>query len=202
MRILIADDHDLFLGVLSAYLVADGFEVVTACDVGSAIAVVERDGAFDLILLDYTMPGMNGLQGLQKVIAISGDRPVALMSGTASGGIAERGMSLGAAGFVPKTLPARSVVNAIRFMAAGERYLPLELARGTDPTEGAFESQFSVRERQVLRGLCEGKPNKEIARDLTLREPTIKLHVKMVCRKLEARNRTHAAMLAKEAGFC
>jgi len=54
----------------------------------------------------------------------------------------------------------------------------------------------------VLAGLCEGKANKEIARDLALREPTIKLHVKAICRKLDARNRTHAAMIAKEGGFC
>jgi two-component system, NarL family, nitrate/nitrite response regulator NarL len=61
---------------------------------------------------------------------------------------------------------------------------------------------LSAREREVLAGLCAGKANKEIARDLGLREPTIKLHVKLVCRKLEARNRTHAAMIAREAGLC
>jgi DNA-binding NarL/FixJ family response regulator len=60
---------------------------------------------------------------------------------------------------------------------------------------------LSPREQQVLRALCEGKANEEIARDLDLREPTVKLHVKLVCRKLGARNRTHAAMLARDAGF-
>jgi DNA-binding NarL/FixJ family response regulator len=54
----------------------------------------------------------------------------------------------------------------------------------------------------VLAGLCAGHANKEIARDLNLREPTIKLHVKTICRKLDAKNRTHAAMIARERALC
>ena len=54
----------------------------------------------------------------------------------------------------------------------------------------------------MLAGLCAGQANKEIARDLALREPTIKLHVKLICRKLGARNRTHAAMIARERAIC
>lgn len=96
------------------------------------------------------------------------------------------------------------MVNAIRFMASGERYVPIDMLRGAsgDAAPQPFDGRLSPRETQVLRGLCEGKANKEIARDLELREPTVKLHVKLLCRKLDARNRTHAAMLAKDAGFC
>jgi DNA-binding NarL/FixJ family response regulator len=202
LRILIADDHELFRDVLDSYLVSAGDFTVTATgDVAGAEAALLRDGPFDLVLLDYSMPGMNGFQGLQQVIARADECPVALMSGTAARGVAERALEIGAAGFLPKTLPAKSVINAIRFMAAGERYLPLDIARtGNEPAE-AFAGQFSPRERQVLEGLCRGKSNKEIALDLGLREPTVKLHVKLVCRKLGARNRTHAAMIAKDAGF-
>jgi DNA-binding NarL/FixJ family response regulator len=204
MKILIADDHDLLRDVLRSYLEAEGgFDVTLASDVDGAAAVIAAHGPFDITLLDYTMPGMKGFEGLKRIIAASGDAPVAIISGSVSGNIPERALEEGAVGFLPKTLPARTLVNAIRFMAAGERYLPIDLLKSMqkDSDMTPFDDRLSPRERQVLRALCEGKANKEIALDLQLREPTVKLHVKLVCRKLGARNRTHAAMLARDVGF-
>jgi DNA-binding NarL/FixJ family response regulator len=204
VNILIADDHDLLRDVLRSYLEADGgFAVDTASDVDSALAAIAAGAAFDVVLLDYNMPGMNGFEGLGRVRAAGGDVPIAIISGSWAGGLPERALAEGAAGFVPKTLPAKSLINAIRFMAAGERYLPLDRLQSLHGEAEArpFADRLSPREQQVLRALCEGKANKEIARDLELREPTVKLHVKLVCRKLGARNRTHAAMVARDAGF-
>lgn len=203
MHILIADDHELLRDVLRSYLESEGgFTVETVADLPAALERISAvDAAFDLVVLDYGMPGMDGYSGLVRAMAASAGKPVALMSGLAPPGVAERVLALGAAGYLPKTLPARSLVNAIRFMAAGETYMPLDLhGPGQDP--GAAPSILSPRERQVLAGLCAGHANKEIARDLDLREPTIKLHVKLICRKLGARNRTHAAMIARERQLC
>lgn len=198
MRILIADDHELLRDMLRSYLEAEtGFEVETVADLPAALARIAADEPFDLILLDFAMPGMDGYAGLEAAVRAAGDRPVALMSGLAPAGVSERVLACGAAGYLPKTLPARSVVNAIRFMAAGETYMPMEILR-PKPPEGESQSVLSSREREVLGGLCKGLSNKEIALDLDLREPTIKLHVKALCRKLGARNRTHAAMIARE----
>ena len=69
-----------------------------------------------------------------------------------------------------------------------------------EPPPNPLAGKLSARELEVLGGLVAGKSNKEIARDLELQEVTIKLHVKTLCRKLGARNRTHAAMIAKDAG--
>jgi DNA-binding NarL/FixJ family response regulator len=203
MRILIADDHELLRDVLRSYLEAEGgFVIETVADLPQALAAIAAAPApFDLAVLDYGMPGMDGYDGLDRAIAASGGRPVALMSGLAPAGVAERVLAAGAAGYLPKTLPARSLVNAIRFMAAGEVYMPLDLHRPSRNVEGA-PSNLSRRELEVLAGLCAGHANKEIARELNLREPTIKLHVKTICRKLDARNRTHAAMIARERALC
>ncbi len=204
LKVLIADDHDLFREVLRSFLETEAdCAVELAGDLAGALAMIANCGPFEVVLLDFSMPGMNGYDGLERAIAAAGGRPVALMSGTINSEVAERALAVGAAGFLPKTLPARSLVNSIRFMAAGERYVPLDLTRaaGTDGT-GAFEKLLTNREQQVLRGLCQGHSNKEIARDLQLSEPTVKLHVKALCRKLDARNRTQAAMCAKQAGFC
>lgn len=203
MRVLIADDHDLLCDALKSVLSAEpDFAVSTAADVPSALDLIRREPPFDVILLDFSMPGMNGFDGLSSVRAVSGEAAVGLMSGVAPPGVARRAIECGAAGFIPKTLPARSMVNAIRFMAAGERFLPVDLAGESAARTPDLPGQsLTPRERQVLVGLCQGKLNKEIARELGLSEPTIKLHVKLICRKLNARNRTHAAMIAKEAGL-
>ncbi|MGR3713314.1 MAG: LuxR C-terminal-related transcriptional regulator [Shimia sp.] len=200
MQILIADDHDLLRDTLVAFVqAAGGIDVVTAPDLDSAIKIVEEKGPFDLVLLDYNMPGMNRLEGMRKVIALPKAPRVALISGEAPRAVVQEAIAAGAAGFVPKTLPAKSLVNAIRFMAAGEQFVPLDLLAPTEQSTHPMVKLLTRRELQVLEGLTDGKSNKEIARDLDLSEPTIKLHVKNLYRKIGASNRTQAALLAREA---
>ncbi|MDW3224385.1 MAG: response regulator transcription factor [Paracoccaceae bacterium] len=203
MRVLIADDHELVLDTLVAYIEATGgIEVVTAPDFQTARKKIETEAAFDLVLLDLNMPGMNGMEGLQTAIGMEGATRVALITGEASRDLAEKALELGAAGFVPKTLPAKSLVNAIRFMAMGEKYIPAGFMSGAEAqNDHPLAKKLTQREMQVLKGLTEGKSNKEIARDLDLSEPTIKLHVKTLYRKVGASNRTQAALTAKEAGL-
>lgn len=203
MRILIADDHDLLRDTLVLFLESQGIEAQSVKDLPSALERVRSHGPFDLVLLDFGMPGMNGLDGMKRAIAEKGATRVALMSGIAPRDVAEQALSLGAAGFLPKTLPAKSLANAVRFMAMGEQYAPIDfMTSAPDETaQNALAEKLSKRELQVLHGLCEGKSNKEIARDLELMEPTVKLHVKTLYRKIGAANRTQAAILAKEAGM-
>lgn len=196
LRVLIADDHNLVRETIALFLESEGITgVATVKSVDQAIEEANRSGSFDLVLLDYNMPGMNGLAGLARMIDANAGRPVALISGDATPAIVNDAISAGAAGFVPKTLGARSMISAIRFMAAGEVFVPFGFLQQA-PADAIVG--LSDRESQVLRGLCEGKYNKEIARDLGLQEVTVKLHVKTLCRKLDAKNRTQAAMIAKD----
>lgn len=198
-RILLVDDHDLVRETLADFLRAKGgFVVEEANCFAAALVVAERGAAFDLVLLDYLMPGMDGLSGLATMQARSGC-PVAILSGTAPPDVARRVLRAGAAGFLPKTLKPQALIAAVRDMLAGEIYEPLDFLRDTG--DDGQQIRLTPRETDVLVGISEGKSNKEIARDLDIQEVTVKLHLKTMSRKLGAKNRTHAAMLARDIGL-
>ena len=203
MRVLIADDHDLLRDTLVLFLESeDGIKAEAVGTLGEAHKRIIDDEPYDLILLDYNMPGMNGLNGLSATLEMNGGQRVALISGEAKREIAEQALEAGAAGFVPKTLPAKSMINAVRFMAMGEQYAPVDFMTAVeDAPSNPLAEKLSPRELEVLKGLTEGKSNKEIARDLDITEPTVKLHMKTLFRKVDATNRTQAAMIAREAGL-
>jgi two-component system nitrate/nitrite response regulator NarL len=183
--------------MISSFLESQiGAGLERANDYGEAENKVKASGPFDLVLLDYEMPGMNGLDGLRSMIELNQGKPVAILSGAASRSIAEAALALGAAGFVPKTMGAKSMVFAVKFMIAGEKFAPFEFLF-KDKAENPFG--LSGREKEVLIGICAGKSNKEIARDLELQEVTVKMHVRSLTAKMAAKNRTHAAMIARES---
>jgi len=203
MRVLIADDHDLLRDTLDLWFQQERIEVTPAEDLDSALQVVEKNEPFDLILLDYGMPGMNGLDGLTRGLDAGKGARVAVMSGVAPREVAEQALEMGAAGFLPKTLPAKSLVNAVRFMAMGEQYAPIDFMTAAPETEvvNPLAQKLTPRELQMLEKLCEGLSNKEIARALDIQEPTVKLHMKTLYRKIGAHNRTQAALIARDAGL-
>lgn len=199
LRVLFADDHELLRDTLVLYLrQEEDMDVTPVSNLEEAAQCWRQNGPFDLVLLDLRMPGMEGLNGLKLAIA-EGVR-VALISGLSVRQKAEEVSELGAAGFLSKSMPAHSLANAIRFMAMGEKFVSIDLlgepsAVGLHP----MTQLLSRRELQVLEHVCIGRSDKEIARELGIRTPTVKLHMKMMFRKLGVQNRTQAAMAAKDA---
>ncbi|WP_375172853.1 response regulator transcription factor [Pseudooceanicola sp.] len=192
--ILLADDHELVRDTIAAYLMQNGRHNVRAVANLAEAEIALESGAYDLVLLDYRMPGMEALDGLRRLAERHPDLPIALISGAAGGEVARQAVDLGAAGFLPKTLTAEDMIHAVDVLMAGAVYLPDGAL--SDATHG-----LTPREVEVVRGIAGGKSNKEIARDLGVQEVTIKLHVKTLSRKLGARNRTHAAMRARDLGL-
>ena len=205
-KILLADDHDLVRETIADYLRRQGgVEVICAESLFHAAEVAkgftqesaQESAAIDLVLLDYAMPGMDSLTGLDTMMELV-TCPVAIFSGIASSDVAHKALAAGASGFLPKTLTPEALLSAVHYMLAGNIFRPKEFLEGL---EWPDDINLTPRERDVLRGLCAGRTNKEIARDHNIQEVTVKLHVKTLSRKLDARNRTHAAMLARDFGL-
>lgn len=203
MRILIADDHDMVLETIAAFIKSElDAEISTAGDLDAALDVMGSAAPFDLVLLDYNMPGMNGLEGLARARDFAPGLKVAILSGNLSNRLAQEALRAGAAGFLPKTMGSKSLVNAVRFMIDGEVFVPHSLLEESHSSAAnPLADKLTSRELDVLEKLCHGQANKEIANALGLQEVTIKLHVRSLCKKIGAKNRTQAALLAKESGL-
>jgi len=202
ISVLIADDHGMILDILSLYLSAQtDISVKTASDVEAAADLLKTEGSFDVILLDYNMQGMHGLKGFDRILRSNASKPVAILTGNPTRRMMDEALEAGAAGILPKTMPAKSLANAIRFIHAGETYMPLSLMRDEMNSPSSNGGPLSSREMTVLAFLGEGKQNKEIANELALSEATIKMHVKSICKKLDANNRTHAVINARDMGL-
>ena len=199
IRLLIADDHAMILEMLQLYLngVSD-IKVETVPDLPSAVREIDKSGPYDLVLVDLDMPGMDGLSGLTKALEHNGGKPVGILTSSPSPRVVEEVMALGGAGIVLKTASLKNLANEIRFMAGGGRYLPIELVEKRQATTDESGTGLSKREFGVLELLAEGMPNREIGAALTLAEPTVKMHVKSICKKLGVSNRTQAVIAARD----
>jgi DNA-binding NarL/FixJ family response regulator len=210
MRILIADDHTLVRqGLMPFFKALDAaIEVLEAGSLDEAITVAAAAESLDLILLDLKMPGMRGVQGLTAMRDAHEGIPVVILSGSVDSQDVIECADAGAAGYLPKTLNATAMINALRLVLSGERYFP-SFAFST-PRKTAEEqkidqsnplSHLEERERIILGMVVEGRTNKEIARALELQEVTIKVQTRNIYRKLGAANRSQAVRIAMENGW-
>lgn len=205
MRVLLADDHNLVRDALKNYIerLEPSVEILTAESLDDALAVAERSQPLDLVILDLKMPGMLGLDGLKEMRTRLPGLPVVIMSGGASQEDVRTALDMGARGYLPKTLSGPALVSAIKLILAGERFVPFDAFSPSPeavpfPRVAEAAAALTQREREVLDYLKDGLSNKEIARALDLQEVTIKLHIRGICRKLGAKNRTQAALRAQE----
>jgi len=207
MKLIIADDHSLLRDLLTSFIeeASPGASVSTCGSVDEVLTLLRSGKDYDLIILDLRMPGMNGLGGIERVKEAADGVPVALMSGVATKDDIQEALNRGAAGFLPKTLKARALTAAIDLMIGGEVFLPATTFNENGPGGLSGDpdviADFSKREKEVLSLLFKGFSNKEMAREMGLQEVTVKLHIRSLCKKLGAKNRTQAAMMALERGI-
>jgi len=197
IAILIADDHELVRDAVAQLLRAEAdFEISVANDMQSVQAAVVTHGSFDIVLMDVNMPGMNGLEGVETIVAANSPGAIVIFSGQVDNSFVMNAIDLGAKGYIPKTLPLRSLSSALRLVSSGQTFLPIMDRQDVRASQAGYN--LTDRERSVLRKLPSGMTNKEIARIECITEMMVKMHMRSICAKLNAKNRTHAAMIARQ----
>ncbi|PWC41920.1 response regulator transcription factor [Azospirillum sp. TSO22-1] len=202
MRALIVDDHPLYLDAARSHLerTFPGAEIVEARTFEAALEQARTGGPFDLVLLDFWMPGAGGGASVARMVAAAAGASVAVMSGGATPADVGACIAAGAKGFLPKTLDAPMFAAAVNMILIGGTYVPAEFAGPAAPPAGAATAadgrELSARETEVLEMIVAGASNKEIARKLEIQEVTVKLHANRIFNKLGVRNRAQAAVKA------
>ncbi len=190
---LVAANHDL-AGRLEITLQAAGAETELVTD--PAAAVSRLQSAEGIALLDYDMPGLAGTRAVRLARSLLGERPLGVVYGLAAPGMAHRALSAGATGVLPDDLDGETMKAALTLLEQRKRFSIFSGAIQLKSFDAA--TALTDRELQVLHGVCDGLQNKEIAHRFGISEVTVKMHVRAVIRKLGARNRTQAAMIARD----
>ena len=207
-RFIIVDDHPLFRGALGQAL-RDSFGDAEILEAGSLDELTDRlaaAGETDLILLDLSMPGVQGLSGLVYLRAQHPAVPVAIVSASEDAATIRQCLDCGASGFIPKSQPVERIREAIRRIMDGEVWLPPDLDVNNVPSAESAElvsrlSTLTPQQVRVLMMLGEGLLNKQIAYKLGVSEATIKAHVSAILQKLGVDSRTQAVIaISKVAG--
>lgn len=214
MRAIIADDHPLYREAMGLRLQRQhgGAEIVEVGRLDELMALAgEKAQSADLILLDLRMPGMQGGRSVAGVVQAFPDSAVVLVSGAAAFEDVRQAIAAGARGFLPKTLSSKLFAGAVAMILAGGTFLPAEtlemngtLAHTPPAPDGEavqLPPDLTKRQQQVLAQIAAGATNKEIGRNLDIAEVTVKLHIRQILRKINARNRAEAASIATRAGL-
>lgn len=197
MRVLIADDHNLFRDGLQLLIESQypDAHFSTSNSLTDAISKIEEEPSFHLIILDLHMPGMESIESIRNTCELAGTTPVMIISGKENSSVSSACLTAGASAYIPKSSDSDIILSGIQAVLSGGTFFPRNqaLAPGNDPL-----SRLAGRKRKVLALLAEGCSNKEIAERLFLTEGTIKQYVSDILCELGVDNRTQAGMKARE----
>ncbi|MCF8478548.1 MAG: response regulator transcription factor [Pseudolabrys sp.] len=202
-RLVIADDHPLFRGALREAVVGllEPVDIAEAGTFDDVVALLDKGGDIDLVLLDLTMPGVRGFSGLMYIRAQYPSVPVIVVSANDDPSAIRRCMEFGASGFIPKTLSVDAMRAAISGILGGGIWTPsdVDLSAGSDAESAALMARMATltpQQVRVLMMLSEGLLNKQIAYQLSVSEATVKAHVSAILQKLGVESRTQAVIAA------
>ncbi|SDN79013.1 response regulator [Vreelandella arcis] len=214
--LLVADDHPLFRDALQV-VIHSGLphsQLLEADSLAAAMPLIAQHDSLDLLLLDLSLPDAEGLDGLTRLREAYPWLPVAIISAHQERQLVLDAISLGAVGYIPKSTPREALLSALTQILEGQLYLPADVmrrpsapaSRAKAPADaerlaGERLAQLTGKQLDVLCCMTEGMSNKQIARELSIAETTVKTHVSAILRKLEATSRVHAIVMAGDANL-
>ncbi|MAG37382.1 MAG: DNA-binding response regulator [Dehalococcoidia bacterium] len=200
IRVLLADDHAMLREGIRLSLEAMGdMEVVAEAEDGASAVLLAAETRPDVVVLDVTMPQLNGIEALRKIKQAHPDTPVLILSMHDNETYVMQALQAGASGYVLKRSAARELASAIRAVHSGEAYLHPGIAkrvitdyvRRLDPTEAAGPlASLTAREREVLQLASDGQTVRQIAARLHLSPKTVEHHRSSAMNKLDLHSQT------------
>jgi DNA-binding NarL/FixJ family response regulator len=200
IRILTVDDHPLVLDGIAAVL-EDQPDMMLIGQAGNGREAISmfRQQRPDVTLMDLRMPDMSGIEAIAAIRAEFDQARIIVLTTYAGDVQAAAALKAGASGYLLKSLVRKELIETIRAVHAGKRRVPPEIA--TEIAEHVADDALTERELEILKRVAAGKSNKVIAGELSIAEGTVKTHMKSILPKLDARDRTHAVMIALKRGM-
>lgn len=202
IRVLLAEDHSVVRAGLERLLATtDDIEVVAGAEDGAKAVELAAEHRPDVILMDISMPNLNGIEATKQIVEANGDAQVVILTSFADRPQIVAALDAGAVGYLLKDAEPEEVIRGVR--AAANRQSPfapqvartLLNARAERP-----QTHLTERELEVLRCVAKGLPNKLIARNLGISEKTVKAHLTRIYHQIGVTDRTQAALWARERG--
>lgn len=204
ISVLLAEDHPVVrTGLVDLLGSEPDIEILAAVgDGAAAVAALEEGGLPDIVLLDVTMPEMDGIEATRRIAESHPDLKVVILTASADRDQMLRAVDAGALGYLLKDASPADLIEGVRSAARGESPLDPKVAREllADRRE-ARAPQLTDREREVLTLVGEGLANKLIARRLEISEKTVKAHLTRVYTEIGVTDRTQAALWARSHGI-
>ncbi len=205
---LVVDDHPLFRDALNlAIRCAYPDAVISeAASVEAAKELLSAGTRYDLVLLDLSMPGVTGFEGLLELRAADPKQPIVIVSALEDARVVHEAVTLGAVGFIPKSARKGELSEAIESVMQGNLalpngYQPPQPDRHGVPGISQRLSLLTPQQLRVLAMLRQGLLNKQIAHELGVGETTVKAHVSEILRKLDVASRTQAVIEVSRIDF-
>jgi len=200
IRLLLVDDHFMVrMGLTSSLDQETDMEVVgEAANGAEAVTAWDRLKP-DVTLMDGQLPDRHGVEIVREILSRNPEALIILLSVDETEEDIHRALEAGARSYLPKSVPRAKLLRAVRAVAAGESYLPDQVAERIE--QRASRPALSERELEVLRLVARGLANKQIAAEIGLAEITVKVHVSRLLKKLKAPDRTRAVTRAIEQGI-
>ncbi len=203
VRVEIVDDHFLFADALGSVIRSlEGYEVVGVAQSGAQAISVARTSRPDVILLDHHLPGYDAAELVPRLRALSPSARIVILTSDTSEATLVKDLRAGVDGYLTKERALDDVLDALRTVAGGGRYLSDEqLARVQSPVGGGTGGALTERELEILRLLALGKDAQAIADELTISANTVRTHLQNLFAKLGVHSKLEAVATATAKGL-